>query len=187
MKVTQTSIGGVVKIQPNVHLDNRGYFFESFKSSDFEAHGLPSKFVQDNQAKSSKGVLRGLHYQLNFAQGKLVWVSEGKVLYVAVDIRKGSPTFGQFESALLDNETHTRFYIPPGFAHGYFVLSETAIFQYKCTDVYHPEDEYGIYWDDPEIGIEWGIGDKLVSEKDHILPLLKDMDPNLLPMYREKN
>jgi dTDP-4-dehydrorhamnose 3,5-epimerase len=105
---------------------------------------------------------------------------------VAVDIRKGSPTFGQFESAILDNKTHTRFYIPPGFAHGYYVLSEIAIFQYKCTEVYHSEDEYGIHWEDPEIGIGWGHGHKLVSGKDNVLPLLNDIDPNLLPTYQEK-
>ena len=186
MKVVNTSIPEVVKIQPKVHFDNRGYFFESFKSLEYKANGLPSKFVQDNQAKSSKGVLRGLHYQLNYAQGKLVWVSEGQVLDVAVDIRKGSPTFGQFESAILDNKTHTRFYIPPGFAHGYYVLSEIAIFQYKCTEVYHSEDEYGIHWEDPEIGIGWGHGHKLVSGKDNVLPLLNDIDPNLLPTYQEK-
>ncbi|MGY8780565.1 MAG: dTDP-4-dehydrorhamnose 3,5-epimerase [Fidelibacterota bacterium] len=186
MKVVNTSIPEVVKIQPKVHFDNRGYFFESFKSSEYKENGLASKFIQDNQAKSSKGVLRGLHYQLNYAQGKLVWVSEGQVLDVAVDIRKGSPTFGQFESAILDNKTHTRFYIPPGFAHGYYVLSEIAIFQYKCTEVYHSEDEYGIHWEDPEIGIGWGHGHKLVSGKDNVLPLLNDIDPNLLPTYQEK-
>ena len=187
MEVVNTSIPEVVKIQPKLYFDNRGYFFESFKSHEYKANGLPSKFVQDNQAKSSKGVLRGLHYQLNYAQWKLVWVSEGQVLDVAVDIRKGSPTFGQFESAILDSETHTRFYIPPGFAHGYYVLSEIAIFQYKCTALYHPEDEYGIHWEDSEIGIEWGQGDKLVSEKDNILPFLNDINPNLLPTYQENN
>ncbi len=187
MKVSKTSIPGVVKIQPKVHKDQRGYFFEFFKISDFEKHGLPKNFVQDNQAKSSRGVLRGLHYQLDHAQGKLVWVSRGKVLDVAVDIRRGSPTFGHYESAILDDESHTRFYIPPGFAHGYYVLSESAVFQYKCTDLYHPEDEYGLHWDDPEIGIEWGNGDKLVSAKDRILPHLKEMDPKLLPPYFKEN
>jgi len=185
MKVTQTTIPGVVKIEPKIHPDQRGYFFESFKSSDFEANDLPTKFVQDNQAMSSKGVLRGLHYQLNYPQGKLVWVSVGTVLDVAVDVRRGSPTFGQYESSILDDETHIRFYIPPGFAHGYHVLSESAIFQYKCTDVYHPEDEYGIRWNDPRIEIEWGSGDKLISEKDNILPQLKDMDQSLLPRYQK--
>ncbi|MDP6340263.1 MAG: dTDP-4-dehydrorhamnose 3,5-epimerase [Candidatus Marinimicrobia bacterium] len=187
MKVKKASITGVIIIRPDVHQDKRGYFFESFKNSDFEVHGLPTHFVQDNQAKSSRGVLRGLHYQLNHAQGKLVWVSAGSVLDVAVDIRKGSPTFGQYESAVLDDKTHTRFYIPPGFAHGYYVLSESATFQYKCTDLYYPEDEYGIHWNDPEIGIEWGIGDKLVSEKDAVLPRLDEMDLNFLPQYRKNN
>ena len=185
MKVMQTSISGVIKIQPTVHLDPRGYFFESFKSSNFQALGLPSNFVQDNQAQSTKGVLRGLHYQLKFPQGKLVWVSAGKVLDVAVDIRQNSPTFGLYESAILDDENHTRFYIPPGFAHGYHVLSNTAIFQYKCTDTYHPEDEYGVKWDDLGIGIPWGIGDKLVSEKDNLLSNLMDINPKLLPIFEE--
>ncbi|MBC8346331.1 MAG: dTDP-4-dehydrorhamnose 3,5-epimerase [Candidatus Marinimicrobia bacterium] len=185
MKVMQTSIPGVIKIQPKVHLDLRGYFFESFKSTEFQSHGLPTNFVQDNQAKSTKGVLRGLHYQLRYPQGKLVWVSEGKVLDVAVDIRQNSPTFGQFESAILDDENHTRFYIPSGFAHGYYVLSDSAIFQYKCTDTYHPEDEYGVQWNDPDIGIPWGSGDKLVSEKDKNLSNLKDINSKLLPTFEK--
>ncbi len=187
MKVINTSIPGVLKIQPKVHLDQRGYFFESFKTTDFLSHGLPTSFVQENQAKSAKGVLRGLHYQLKYPQGKLVWVSKGKVLDVAVDIRQNSPTFGQYESAVLDDEDHTRFYIPPGFAHGYFVISDSAIFQYKCTEIYHPEDEYGIHWDDTDIGIAWGNGDKLVSEKDKILSNLKDINSKLLPMCKEEN
>ena len=183
MKVIQTTILGVVIIEPTVHSDKRGYFFESFKRSDFQEHGLPTHFVQDNQAKSTKGVLRGLHYQLEYPQGKLVWVTAGKVMDVAVDIRKESPTFGQHVSAALDNKTHNRLYIPPGFAHGYYVLSETAIFQYKCTDYYHPEDEYGINWNDPGIGIKWTNGNKLVSEKDNAHPNLEDMNPELLPSY----
>ena len=134
MKVTKTKILGVVIIKPTVHSDKRGYFFESFKTSDFQEHGLPTRFVQDNQAKSTKGVLRGLHYQLEYPQGKLVWVTAGKVMDVAVDIRKESPTFGQHVSTTLDNKTHNRLYVPPGFAHVYYVLSETAVVQYKCTD-----------------------------------------------------
>lgn len=183
MKIEKTVIPDLVVIKPQVHGDERGYFFESYKETEFSALGLPTRFVQDNQSKSKRGVLRGLHYQLNHPQGKLVWVTHGKVLDVAVDIRKGSPTFGQSVSTLLDDENHHRFYVPPGFAHGYYVLSETALFQYKCTDIYHPEDEYGIKWDDPDIGISWGDGDKFVSSKDARLSTLKDMDEALLPQY----
>ena len=167
MIIESTSIPDVLIIQPKIHKDDRGHFFESYKKTDFAKNSLPTEFVQDNQAQSSKGVLRGLHYQLKYAQGKLVWVTMGKVLDVAVDIRKGSPTFGQYVTCILDNRTHTRFYVPPGFAHAYYVLSDEAIFQYKCTDVYHPEDEYGINWNDPDIGIEWPINNPILSEKDN--------------------
>lgn len=183
MEVQKTAIPDVLLINPKVHGDGRGYFLESYKNTDFEVNGLPTNFVQDNQAKSKRGVLRGLHYQLKYPQGKLVWVTQGKVLDVAVDIRKGSPTFGRSVSAILDDEHHHRFYVPPGFAHGYFVLSETSLFQYKCTEIYHPEDEYGIFWDDPDIGISWGDGDKFVSAKDAQLSNLKEMDETLLPQY----
>ena len=183
MIIKSTSIPNVLIIQPKIHKDNRGYFFESYKKTNFSKNGLPTEFVQDNQSQSSKGVLRGLHYQLKHAQGKLVSVIMGKVLDVAVDIRKGSPTFGQYVTCMLDNRTHTQFYLPPGFAHAFYVLSDKAIFQYKCTDFYHPEDEYGINWNDPDIGIEWGDGDKFVSEKDKQLPNLSELDKALLPTY----
>ncbi len=183
MDIQQTAIPDVLLIQPQVHEDERGYFLESYKETDFSANGLPTYFVQDNQAQSKRGVLRGLHYQLNHPQGKLIWVTQGKILDVAVDIRKGSLTFGQSVTAIIDDERHHRFYVPPGFAHGYYVLSDTALFQYKCTDIYHPEDEYGIAWDDPDIRIFWGDGDKFVSAKDEQLSNLKDMDDALLPQY----
>ena len=182
MKVKLTSIPEVILIYPKVHTDNRGYFFESFKSIDFKAKSIPIKFVQDNQAKSTKGVLRGLHYQLNYPQGKLVWVTLGKVLDVAVDIRQGSPTFGDVVSTILDDKSHVRFYVPPGFAHGYYVLSDIAIFNYKCTDIYHPEDEYGIHWNHSKIN--WGNGDKIISEKDSSLSNLDQIDKMLLPKYK---
>ena len=183
MKVINTSIPGVIKIQPKVHLDQRGYFFESFKTTDFLSHGLPTSFVQDNQAKSAKGVLRGLHYQLKYPQGKLVWVSKGKILDVAVDIRQNSPTFGQYESAVLDDEDHTRFYIPPGFAHGYFVISDSAIFQYKCTEKYYPDDEYGISWSDKTANIQWPVNEPILTDKDMAFPQLADQDESLLPEF----
>ena len=172
-----------MKIQPEVHEDNRGYFLESFKQNEFEDNNLKTKFVQDNQAQSSKGVLRGLHYQLKNPQGKLVWVTLGKVLDVVVDIRIGSPTFGQSVTTILDDKSHLRFYVPPGFAHGYYVLSDRAIFNYKCTDFYYPEDERGIKWNDPSINIEWGEGDKIISNRDNKNPNLDEINEYLLPSF----
>ena len=172
-----------MKIYPFVHKDNRGYFFESFKENEFLENNLEVNFVQDNQAKSSKGVLRGLHYQLNKPQGKLVWVTLGKVLDVAVDIRRESPTFGQTVNTILDDQSHLRFYVPPGFAHGYYVLSEEAIFNYKCTDFYYPEDEYGIKWNDSSLNIEWGKGDKIISNKDAEHSNLNDINEDFLPIF----
>ena len=186
MKFESTKISGVIKIYPKVYEDNRGYFFESFKQDEFEDNNLKINFVQDNQAKSSKGVLRGLHYQLNNPQGKLAWVSLGKVFDVAVDIRIGSPTFGQTITTLLDDESHMRFYVPPGFAHGYYVLSEKAIFNYKCTDFYYPQDEYGIKWNDPSIKIEWGEGDKIISKKDAEYSNLNEINEEFLPIFSQK-
>lgn len=181
-----TAIPEVMKIHPEVHKDNRGYFFESFKQNEFENNNLKIKFVQDNQAQSSKGVLRGLHYQLKKPQGKLVWVTLGKVFDVAVDIRKGSPTFGQSVTTILDDKSHLRFYVPPGFAHAYHVLSDTAIFNYKCTNFYHPEDEYGIKWNDPSINIEWVEGDKIISKKDISFSNLDVINKDFLPIYSDE-
>ena len=181
-----TAIPEVMIIHPEVHKDNRGYFFESFKQNEFENNNLKIKFVQDNQAQSSKGVLRGLHYQLKKPQGKLVWVTLGKVFDVAVDIRKGSPTFGQSVTTILDDKSHLRFYVPPGFAHAYHVLSDTAIFNYKCTNFYHPEDEYGIKWNDPSINIEWVEGDKIISKKDISFSNLDVVNKDFLPIYSDE-
>ena len=186
MKFESTNIPGVIKIYPKIHKDNRGYFFESFKENEFAENSLEINFVQDNQAKSSKGVLRGLHYQLNNPQGKLTWVTFGKVFDVAVDIRLGSPTFGQTVTTILDDESHLRLYVPPGFAHGYYVLTEKAIFNYKCTDFYYPEDEYGIKWDDPSIKIEWGEGDKIISNKDDGHSNLKEINDEFLPIFSQR-
>jgi len=181
-----TAIPGVMIIHPEVHKDNRGYFFESFKQNEFENNNIKIKFVQDNQAQSSKGVLRGLHYQLKNPQGKLVWATLGKIFDVAVDIRKGSPTFGQSVTTILDDKSHLRFYVPPGFAHGYHALSDNAIFNYKCTDFYYPGDEYGIKWNDPSINVEWGEGDKIISKKDISLSNLDDLNEDFLPIYSDK-
>ena len=165
-------IEGLWEIQPKIFGDSRGYFFESYSEKDFFDAGLCMRFVQDNQSRSSKYVLRGLHFQKNHPQGKLVRALEGKVFDIAVDIRLGSPTFGKHHGLVLDSEKQNMFYIPEGFAHGFCVLSDTATFAYKCTDFYHPEDEGGIMWNDSVIGIDWesvlpGITENaLLSEKD---------------------
>ncbi|MDR3334111.1 MAG: dTDP-4-dehydrorhamnose 3,5-epimerase [Treponema sp.] len=165
-------IAGIYEIRPKVFGDSRGYFFESYSEQDFQAAGLSARFVQDNQSRSVKGVLRGLHFQKSHPQGKLVRVIEGEVFDVAVDIRPGSPSRGTWCGVVLSGETQNQFYIPEGFAHGFLVLSESAVFAYKCTDFYHPEDEGGIIWNDPIIGIRWPeLGmDYLLSEKDKKLP-----------------
>ena len=169
MNIIKTSIEGVVIIEPRLFKDERGYFFESFNQREFEEKVCKTTFVQDNESKSSYGVIRGLHYQKPpFAQSKLVRVIKGAVLDVAVDIRKGSPTFGQHVAVELTEENHRQFFIPRGFAHGFSVLSEEVIFQYKCDEFYHPEAEGAIAWNDAELGIDWKIPLEkvLVSEKD---------------------
>ena len=169
MNIIKTSIEGVTIIEPRLFKDERGYFFESFNQREFEEKVCKTTFVQDNESKSSYGVIRGLHYQKPpFAQSKLVRVIKGAVLDVAVDIRKGSPTFGQHVAVELTEENHRQFFIPRGFAHGFSVLSEEVIFQYKCDEFYHPEAEGAIAWNDAELGIDWRIPLEkvLVSEKD---------------------
>ena len=155
IKVTKAPIEGLYIIEPTVHGDSRGYFMETYNQKDMEEAGLTMTFVQDNESMSRKGVLRGLHYQKQYPQGKLVRVIEGQVFDVAVDLRKNSPTFGQWYGELLSDENKKQFYISPGFAHGFLVLSQVARFCYKCTDFYHPGDEGGLAWNDPEIGIKW--------------------------------
>lgn len=162
-------IEGLCVIEPKVFGDNRGYFMETYNHNDFKAAGLNMVFVQDNQSKSVKGVLRGLHFQKSYPQGKLVRVIRGKVFDVAVDLRKESPTFKKWFGVILSEDNRKQFYIPEGFAHGFLVLSDEAEFVYKCTDFYHPEDEGGLIWNDPEIGIEWPLEEiesLLLSEKD---------------------
>ena len=169
MNTIKTSIEGVIIIEPRLFKDERGYFFESFNQREFEENICKTTFVQDNESKSGYGVIRGLHYQKPpFAQSKLVRVIKGAVLDVAVDIRKGSPTFGQHVAVELTEENHRQFFIPRGFAHGFSVLSEEVIFQYKCDEFYHPEAEGAIAWNDAELGIDWRIPLEkvLVSEKD---------------------
>ena len=163
-------ISGLIEIEPKIFGDSRGYFLETYSEKDFFAAGYTMKFVQDNQSKSSKGVVRGLHFQKKHPQGKLVRCLEGLVYDVAVDLRNVSPTFGQFHGVYLDSEKQNMFYVPPGFAHGFMVLSDTAVFTYKCTDFYHPEDEGSILWNDSSVNIPWntiaaGVVPQL-SEKD---------------------
>lgn len=175
----QTGIEGLVVVEPTVFGDSRGYFMETYNYNDFKAAGLDMIFVQDNQSKSKKGVLRGLHYQKKNPQGKLVRVVSGEVYDVAVDLRKGSKSYGKWYGVLLSAENKRQFYIPEGFAHGFLVVSDTAEFVYKCTRFYDPTDEGGLLWNDTEIGVEWPISEGmeiLLSDKDTKNPLLKDID-----------
>jgi dTDP-4-dehydrorhamnose 3,5-epimerase len=183
MPFIETGFDGLKIFEPKVFQDSRGYFFESFNSATFRAAGIESTFVQDNESRSQYGVLRGLHYQLNpMAQAKLVRVVEGEVLDVVVDIRKGSPTYGKHFSLLLSAENKKQLYIPRGFAHGFSVLSETCIFQYKCDNYYSKESEGGISYNDPELGIDWNIkpGEAIVSDKDSLLPAFKNCNNNFV-------
>ncbi len=171
----KTEIEGVFIIEPKVFGDERGFFMETYKQSDFEEAGLNYKFIQDNQSRSHKGVLRGLHYQKNFPQAKLVRVIQGEVFDVAVDLRKNSPTYGKWVGVLLSAENKKMFMIPRGFAHGFLVLSDTAEFVYKCDELYHPEDEGGIMWNDPDVNVSWPLNEEpSLSEKDKEHPLLRD-------------
>lgn len=175
MQIRETSIAGLVEIIPRVFQDDRGFFFESYNEELFKKLGLPTNFVQDNQSFSIKGVVRGLHFQnAPFAQGKLVRVISGRVLDVAVDIRPESPTFGKHEVFELRSDTNNMAYVPEGFAHG-FVALEDSVFSYKCTNVYNKGAESGLLWNDPDLGIDWGIENPIVSEKDIILPTFKTL------------
>lgn len=179
MKVVKTAIEDVVIIEPDVFGDARGYFFESYSQKRFDEQVRPVKFVQDNESKSRYGVLRGLHFQKGKdAQSKLVRVVKGRVLDVAVDIRRGSPTFGKYVAVELTEENHRQLFIPRGFAHGFSVWSEEAVFQYKCDNLYAPQSEGAIAWNDPEIGIDWGLKaeDVLLSAKDAAHPLLSEAE-----------
>ena len=181
MNFIKTEIDGVVIVEPRVFEDARGYFFESYNEAEFVANGITNKFVQDNQSKSSYGVVRGLHCQLGeHAQAKLVRVLQGKVLDVAVDIRPESPTFGKYVAVELSAENKRQLFIPRGFLHGFSVLSEEAVFAYKCDNLYCKDAEFGIRFDDPEIGIDWKVpADKIItSEKDRIAKGLKDVPDN---------
>lgn len=175
MKVTETRLPGVLIIEPKVHGDARGFFLESFSAARYREAGVALEFVQDNHSRSRRGVLRGLHSQAAHPQGKLVRCARGEVFDVAVDIEPASPTFGQWVGARLSDENHRQLWIPPGYAHGFLVLSELADFEYKCTAYYDPADEIGVAWNDPDIGIEWPLPEPLLSAKDAALPSLSSL------------
>jgi dTDP-4-dehydrorhamnose 3,5-epimerase len=181
MNVKETKIPGVLILEPDVFSDERGFFLETWNSKRYEDAGIKGSFVQDNISFSTKGVLRGLHFQYPQAQSKLVQVLWGEVVDVAVDIRKDSPTFGQWVSEVLSDANHRQMYIPSGFAHGYCATSETAVFSYKCADFYNPASEGGIIWNDPDINIDWPIKEPVLSLKDTNFPKLRDIRPEKLP------
>lgn len=177
MNVIETPLAGLLIIEPKVFGDDRGFFFEIWSRQRYQEMGINVDFVQDNLSFSRHGVLRGLHFQNPQAQGKLVYVLQGEVFDVAVDIRKGSPTFGQWHGVVLSGDNKRQFWVPAGFAHGFCVTSETALFAYKCTDPYAPQHERAIRWDDPTLAIDWPIKVAQVSDKDRLAPLLADIDP----------
>lgn len=184
MKILKTSFPDVIVIDPKVYGDSRGFFLETYQNIKYQDLGIKKPFVQDNISRSTKSVLRGLHYQLERPQAKLVSVFRGAVLDVILDVRYGSPSFGQWISVELNEENHRQIYIPEGFAHGFLVLSDEADFFYKCTDYYHPASEFGIRWNDPNIGIQWQTANPILSDKDANYPLLDQMLPHQLPKYQ---
>jgi dTDP-4-dehydrorhamnose 3,5-epimerase len=183
MRLVPTDLPGIVVIEPKVFGDDRGYFVETWQHARYRDAGLPASFVQDNLSLSTRGVLRGLHFQNPKSQGKLVTVLQGEVYDVAVDIRVGSPTFGRWVGVVLSGESKRQIYIPPGFAHGFCVTSETALFTYKCTDLYAPEAEHGVSWNDPDLDIRWPIEQPTLSSKDSGYQRLRDLDRSILPTY----
>ena len=183
VRFTGISLTGVILIEPQVFKDARGFFVETFHKEKYARGGIDRTFVQDNHSHSQRGTLRGLHYQLGHAQGKLVYVVTGEIFDVAVDVRRGSPTFGKWVGAHLSAENRHQIYVPEGFAHGFCVLSDRADVIYKCTDFYSPEDECGIFWADPTIDIDWPIDAPVISEKDSKNPKLVDVPERFLPAY----
>ena len=176
MKVTESGIKGVYTIEPDVYKDDRGFFMETFHIERYrKLLGINFDFVQDNISRSSKNVLRGMHFQRNYPQGKIVKASRGEILDVIVDLRKDSPTYGTWESFKLSEQNKLQVWIPPGFAHGFLVMSDSADFEYKCTEYYHPEDEHCLMWNDPEVKIDWPTNDPILSEKDKKGLSLKDL------------
>ncbi len=183
MKVIETALPGALILEPQVFGDARGFFYESYNQAKYRAVGIDHHFVQSNVSRSARGVLRGLHYQWPNPQGKLVSVLEGEVYDVAVDIRHGSPMFGQSAGVMLTAANHRHLWIPDGFAHGFCVVSEFATFTYQCTALYDPKADAGIRWNDAALGIDWPVSDPLLSDKDGKTPLLEDVPPERLPVY----
>jgi len=183
MNIEQTRLPGVVVLSPRVYRDPRGFFMETWNKERYADVGLPSAFVQDNLSESRRGVLRGLHYQHPAAQGKLLQVLRGEIYDVAVDIRRGSPTFGEWVGVVLSSDDQRQLYVPEGFAHGFVVMSESALFSYKCTDFYRPQDEGTVLWDDPDLGIDWPIADPILSAKDQAGVRLREMPAERLPVF----
>lgn len=187
MKVIATDLPGVMVIEPAVFGDARGFFLESWNKARYAEAGISAAFVQDNISLSQRGVLRGLHFQNPNAQGKLVYVLQGEVFDVVVDIRLGSPTFGRWVGQILSSDNQRQIYMPPGFAHGFCVVSEQALFAYKCTDIYNPGAEGSVRWDDPAIGIQWPVSAPSLSAKDKAAPLLSEWPTARLPAYNESD
>jgi dTDP-4-dehydrorhamnose 3,5-epimerase len=183
MKVIETALPGALILEPQVFGDARGFFYESYNKAKWQEAGIDADFVQSNVSRSARGVLRGLHYQWPNPQGKLVSVLEGEVYDVAVDIRRGSPTFGQSVGVMLTADNHRHFWVPEGFAHGFCVLSEFATFTYQCTALYDAKADAGIRWNDADLGIDWPLSAPLLSDKDGKTPLLKDVAPERLPIF----
>jgi dTDP-4-dehydrorhamnose 3,5-epimerase len=185
LKFTETAIPGLIIIETTAFKDSRGFFMETFHQKKYADIGISKPFVQDNFSRSCKGTLRGLHYQLNHPQAKLVYVTAGEIYDVAVDIRLGSPTFGKWVGVCLSSDNGRQLFIPEGFAHGFCVLSESADFFYKCSDLYHQGDDYGILWSDPVLNIDWPVKAPLLSEKDSRMKPLAHMPQELLPVYKK--
>ena len=183
MKIIETPLPGALILEPQVFGDARGFFYESYNKGKWQEAGIKADFIQANVSRSARGVLRGMHYQWPNPQGKLVSVLDGEVYDVAVDIRRGSPTFGKSFGVMLTAENHRHFWVPEGFAHGFCVLSEFATFTYQCTALYDAKADAGIRWDDADLGIDWPLSDPLLSDKDGNAPLLKDVDPERLPVF----
>jgi dTDP-4-dehydrorhamnose 3,5-epimerase len=179
VRVAPTLIPGVLVIEPDVHADGRGFFVETYRADRYREHGIEGPFVQDNHSRSVAGTLRGLHLQLRHPQGKLIRVIEGEVFDVAVDVRRGSPTFGRWVAVTLTAENFRQCYVPPGFAHGFCVVSPIAQVEYKCTDVYDPADEIGVAWNDPALGISWPVSEPILSLRDSHHPTLAELDGRL--------
>ncbi|HMP88892.1 MAG TPA: dTDP-4-dehydrorhamnose 3,5-epimerase [Kiritimatiellia bacterium] len=184
LNITRGKLDGLILVETRVFPDDRGFFTETYHARKYAEAGIARAFVQDNASFSKRNVLRGLHFQKKFPQGKLVYAMQGEIFDVAVDLRRDSPTYGQWDAYVLSADNHRQLYVPEGFAHGFLVLSETALVMYKCTELYVPSDDAGIIWNDPDVGIEWPSRDAVLSPKDAALPHLAALDPESLPVAK---